>query len=66
MAAVADQKIGDPGPWDQKDDNAFDPDLVIGAPDKTIAENEFGNTNYNGWSEYPKVAAVDVKAQAVK
>jgi CubicO group peptidase (beta-lactamase class C family) len=66
MAAVADQKIGDPGPWDQKDDNAFDPDLVIGAPDKTIAENEFGNTNYNGWAEYQKVAAVDVKAQAVK
>ena len=56
-----DQWEGNPKLWRVQDGM-----ITGGSLTETIAENEFGNTNYHGWSEYQKVAAVNVKAQAVK
>jgi hypothetical protein len=66
MAAVTDQKVGDPGPWDQPDDNAFDPDLFIGDPQGTVAENHTENTTDNSSADYVNVPAAYAKAFATK
>jgi CubicO group peptidase (beta-lactamase class C family) len=62
MRAVNDQKIGDPGPWDQPDDNAFDTEPYVNAPEKAVNENQFGDADYHGWPRYSDAPAVYVKA----
>jgi hypothetical protein len=66
MASVADQKVGDPGPWDVPDDNNFDPDLFIGDPNGAVTENAIGNTTVSSWPEYVNVPSVYAKALATK
>jgi CubicO group peptidase (beta-lactamase class C family) len=66
MSSVKDQKVLDPGEWDQPDDNNFDPNLFIGDPSGTVAENHFENTTDNSSADYVNDPAVYAKAESTK
>lgn len=66
MRAVADQKIGDPGPWDQPEDNTFDSSMFVGNLDTTVDETDPTNTEYGGWSWFGGVPSAYAKAFATK
>jgi hypothetical protein len=66
MASVKDQKVGDPGEWDQPDDNGFDPSLFIGDPSGTVGENDFGKSNVDNDTDPLKAPGVWAKALTTK
>jgi CubicO group peptidase (beta-lactamase class C family) len=66
MSSVKDQKVPDPGEWDQPDDNNFDPDLFIGDPNGAVKENDFGNTTYTSYSDYSALPTAYAKALNTK
>jgi CubicO group peptidase (beta-lactamase class C family) len=66
MRAVTDQKIGDPGPWDQPPDNEFDPDPWLGHSDQQLHKADPTNTDYSGWSWFAGVPAAYAKALSTK
>jgi CubicO group peptidase (beta-lactamase class C family) len=47
MSAVSDQKVPDPGEWDEPDDNEFDPDGFFGNPEGQMKSSGFGQKMEN-------------------
>jgi CubicO group peptidase (beta-lactamase class C family) len=66
MSSVQDQKVPDPGEWDQPADNNFDRELFVGDPDGAVAENDFGNTSFSNGSDFSQVPGVWAKALTTK
>jgi len=69
MSSVTDQHVDDPGPWDQPDDNAFDPDLFIGNPHASMNSNRTGEQmdDYPGYfADYAKLPGIYVKNMTTK
>jgi CubicO group peptidase (beta-lactamase class C family) len=69
MSAVTDQHIADPGPWDQPDDNAFNPDLFVGNPDASMRANRTGEMmdNYPGYfADYARLPGIYMKNMTTK
>jgi len=69
MSAVADQQVPDPGPWDEPDDNEFDPDAFFGDPQGAVASNRTGEEidNYPEYfADYGRVPGVYAKNMTTK
>ena len=66
MSSVKDQKVPDPGEWDQPNDNNFDQSLFIGDPSGTVMENDFGKTNAANDEDSMKAPGVWTKALTTK
>ena len=69
MSGVTDQQIADPGPWDQPNDNGFNPNLFFGDPDASMKSNRTGEQmdNYPGYfADYAKLPGVYMKNMTTK
>ena len=67
MSAVKDQKVPDPGEWDQPDDNNFDSETFVGDPSGTMAASHTGQGNDSAYySDYAQVPGLYAKALTTK
>ena len=69
MSAVTDQHIADPGPWDQPNDNGFNPDLFFGNPNASMRANRTGEMtdNYPGYfADYARLPGIYMKNMTTK
>ena len=64
-----DQQIADPGPWDQPNDNGFNPDLFFGNPNASMRANRTGEMtdNYPGYfADYARLPGIYMKNMTTK